>query len=220
MDMKLVPVADIQPAPYNPRVDLQPGMPEYEKLKRSVREFGLVEPMVWNRRTGNLVGGHQRLKVYLDLHPEAEAVPCIVVDLPLEREKALNVALNRIEGEWDQGKLAALLAELEDSSIDATLTGFDPNEIDLLLTGFRVEQAFEALDEVIEDEAEAPADEPEVSEGRGLGNPVITYNVVFDNEQQQAVFHGFIRWLKQKYPDEETLGARLERYITENGVQA
>ena len=50
-------------APYNPRISLQPDMPEYEKLKNSIEKFGMVEPIIWNKRTGNVVGGHQRLKV-------------------------------------------------------------------------------------------------------------------------------------------------------------
>ena len=57
------PVAELNPAPYNPRKNLQPGDAEYEKLKRSIQEFGYVDPCIWNKRTGTLVGGHQRLKV-------------------------------------------------------------------------------------------------------------------------------------------------------------
>ena len=71
--------ADLLPADYNPRKDLKPGDAEYEKLKRSIEEFGFVEPVVWNRRTGFVVGGHQRLKVLLDMG-ETE-IDCVVVDL-------------------------------------------------------------------------------------------------------------------------------------------
>ena len=59
--------ADLLPADYNPRKDLQPGDPEYEKLKRSLQQFGYVEPVIWNKATGRVVGGHQRLKVLQDL---------------------------------------------------------------------------------------------------------------------------------------------------------
>src|SRR3990167_6581730 len=79
-----LPLSRLKPAPYNPRVALKPGMPEYEKLKRSIVEFGYAELAVWNRRTGHVVGGHQRLVVLGDLgRTEADV---IVVDLPLERE--------------------------------------------------------------------------------------------------------------------------------------
>jgi ParB-like chromosome segregation protein Spo0J len=62
MDIRKIAVDKINPAPYNPRVDLKPGDEEYEKLKRSIEEFGYVEPLVWNEQTGNLVGGHQRIE--------------------------------------------------------------------------------------------------------------------------------------------------------------
>lgn len=67
--MKIVKkkIEDLRPASYNTRKDLKPGDKEYEKLKRSITEFGYVEPVIWNERTGTVVGGHQRLKVLKDL---------------------------------------------------------------------------------------------------------------------------------------------------------
>lgn len=83
-------LTDLIPATYNPRKDLKPGDPEYEKLKRSLDEFGYVEPIIWNKRTGNVVGGHQRLKV---LKADGiKEVDCVVIDFDEEKEKALNVA--------------------------------------------------------------------------------------------------------------------------------
>jgi DNA modification methylase len=97
-----------------------------------VHEFGLVEPLVWNVRTGNLVGGHQRLKVLVARGDTAAQVS--VVDLPLEREKALNLALNKITGGWDQGKLATLLEDLTKTpDFDIGITGFDVPEIDSII---------------------------------------------------------------------------------------
>lgn len=128
----------INPAPYNPRLDLKPGDPDYEKLARSVDEFGLVEPLVWNRRTGNLVGGHQRFKILLARG--VKEVDVSVVDLPLEREKALNIALNKISGDWDERKLGALLDELTSTpDLDVLLTGFDMGEIDGLIATSRLD---------------------------------------------------------------------------------
>ena len=57
--------ADLLPADYNPRKDLKPGDAEYEKLKRSIEQFGYVEPVIWNKTTGRVVGGHQRLEVVM-----------------------------------------------------------------------------------------------------------------------------------------------------------
>ena len=80
MHLQTLPLRDLHPAPYNPRLKLRPGDPRYRKLRRSVERFGLVEPLVWNRRTGHLVGGHQRYQILCDLgHTEA---PVSVVDLP------------------------------------------------------------------------------------------------------------------------------------------
>lgn len=116
------------PADYNPRKDLKPGDPEYEKLKRSLEEFGYVEPVIWNKTTSHVVGGHQRLKVLLDMG--ITEVECVVVEMDAEKEKALNVALNKISGDWDKDKLALLIADLQGADFDVSLTGFDPGEID------------------------------------------------------------------------------------------
>ncbi len=116
------------PADYNPRKDLKPGDPEYEKLRRSLEEFGYVEPVIWNKTTSHVVGGHQRLKVLLDMG--VTEVDCVVVEMDAEKEKALNVALNKISGDWDKDKLALLIADLQGADFDVSLTGFDPGEID------------------------------------------------------------------------------------------
>ncbi|MCH5387885.1 ParB N-terminal domain-containing protein, partial [Limosilactobacillus fermentum] len=124
-------IDDLIPADYNPRKDLQPGDPDYEKLKRSMREFGYVDPIIWNQQTGHVVGGHQRLKI---LHDERiEEAECVVVSLDKEKEKALNIALNKISGDWDKDKLALLMTDLQASDLDVSLTGFDEDEISDLL---------------------------------------------------------------------------------------
>lgn len=120
--------ADLLPADYNPRKDLKPGDPEYEKLKRSLEQFGYVEPVIWNKATGRVVGGHQRLKVLIGMG--ITEVECVVVDLPEDKEKALNIALNKISGDWDKDKLAVLIADLQGTAFDVSLTGFDAAEID------------------------------------------------------------------------------------------
>ncbi len=131
----------MNPAAYNPRKDLKPGDKEYVKLKRSLEEFGCVEPIVWNKQSGNVVGGHQRLKVLLEMgHTH---IDCAVVDLDSQREKALNVALNKIQGDWDEGKLAALMADLDASAFDVSLTGFAPQEVDALMNKFYSKDAVE-----------------------------------------------------------------------------
>ena len=120
--------ADLLPADYNPRKDLKPGDAEYEKLKRSIEQFGYVEPVIWNKATGRVVGGHQRLKVLIDMG--ITEVECVVVEMDEEKEKALNIALNKISGDWDNDKLALLIADLQGADFDVSLTGFEPAEID------------------------------------------------------------------------------------------
>ena len=141
MDIQRIAAPRLNPAAYNPRNDLKPGDKEYEKLKRSISEYGFLEPIIWNRQTGNVVGGHQRLKVLLDLgHTE---IDCVVVDLDLQREKALNIALNKIQGDWDETKLAAIMADLDAEAFDVSLTGFDADEVDALLNKFYSHEAEE-----------------------------------------------------------------------------
>lgn len=132
MNILKISVERINPSAYNPRIDLKPGDAEYDKLKRSIETFGYVEPLVWNSRTGNLVGGHQRFKILLE--QKAQEVEVSVVDLDPEKEKALNLALNKISGKWDNEKLGELLDELNKSpDFDVTLTGFDIPEISEIL---------------------------------------------------------------------------------------
>ncbi|MEI6132424.1 MAG: site-specific DNA-methyltransferase [Bacillota bacterium] len=130
MLIEKISVSKLKAATYNPRKDLKPGDVEYEKLKRSIEEFGYVEPVIWNKTTENVVGGHQRLKVLME-SGETE-IDCVVVELDKEREKALNVALNKVSGAWDNDKLMSLITDLNAISFDVSLTGFDAAEIDAL----------------------------------------------------------------------------------------
>lgn len=130
MTIETIKVERLLPADYNPRKDLKPGDAEYEKLKRSIEQFGYVEPVIWNKTTGRVVGGHQRLKVLLDMG--ITEVECVVVEMDEEKEKALNIALNKISGEWDKDKLALLISDLQGTDFDVSITGFEPAEIDAL----------------------------------------------------------------------------------------
>lgn len=135
MEIRKVSVKEINPAAYNPRVDLQLGSPSYESLRKSIVTFGYVDPIVWNELTGNLVGGHQRFKVLMA--EGAEEIEVSVVRLSLDMEKALNIALNKISGDWDEEKLSTLLSEIQKiPDFNVGLTGFEPAEISELLDEF------------------------------------------------------------------------------------
>ena len=127
MEIVKMKLSELNPAEYNPRKALKPGDPAYEKLKASILSFGNVEPIVWNRSTGNVVGGHQRLRVLLDLGVTESEVS--VVELSEVDERRLNIALNKITGEWDDEKLTSLLAELTAGGADVYPTGFDEQEL-------------------------------------------------------------------------------------------
>ena len=132
MEIQKLPLEKLNPAKYNPRKDLKPGDPEYEKLKKSMETFGYVEPIIWNKRTGQIVGGHQRLKVLQ--HQGETEIECVVVDLDETQEKALNITLNKVSGDWDLPKLADLISELDNGIFDISLTGFDAAEIEHLFS--------------------------------------------------------------------------------------
>ena len=128
MQIEKLKTEQLIPAEYNPRKNLKPGDAEYEKLKRSIEQFGYVEPVIWNKTTGRVVGGHQRLKVLLDMG--ITEVECVVIEVDEDKEKALNIALNKISGEWDKDKLALLITDLQGANFDVSLTGFEPAELD------------------------------------------------------------------------------------------
>ncbi len=143
MEIRRVPIEKIKDGGYNPRKALKPTDHAYKALEKSIREFGMVEVLVWNERTGNLVGGQQRLNVLRE--KGAESVLVSVVDLDLDREKALNLALNRIDGEWDQSSLDSLIASLDEDLLG--LTGFESQEIDDML--LKVEITDEEIESVM-----------------------------------------------------------------------
>lgn len=128
-ELKALPVSVLKPAEYNPRKKLKPGDSEYEKIKNSIEEFGFADPLVVNADM-TIIGGHQRLTVAIALG--YTEVPCAVVDIDKTREKALNIALNKITGAWDETLLADLLKDIQESSFDLGKTGFDPPEIETL----------------------------------------------------------------------------------------
>lgn len=133
MTIKRMPVSMLKPAKYNPRKDLKPGDPAYEKIKRSLHDFGYVDPVIWNEVTGNIVGGHQRFKV---LTAEgATEIDCVVVHIENPQdEKALNIALNKAVGEWEPKALADLISDLQLSGYDVGATGFDAAEVNDLFS--------------------------------------------------------------------------------------
>lgn len=131
MEIKELSLKELKPAAYNPRKKLKKGDKEYEKIKQSLLKFGYVDPIIVNKDM-TVIGGHQRLTVLKDL--DYETAKCVIVNLPKEDEKALNIALNKITGQWDEALLVDLLLDLQESDFNLDLTGFEPPEIDDILS--------------------------------------------------------------------------------------
>lgn len=125
MNISNIPIGNLNPAVYNPR---RISREMLQSLKNNIKEFGLVDPVIVNKDM-TIIGGHQRFKACLELG--FKEVPCVVLDLSKSKEKALNLALNKITGEWDRNKLERLLKDIEE--VDLSFTGFDSEELDKFL---------------------------------------------------------------------------------------
>jgi len=191
LKIEYINIAELSPAEYNPRIMSGEML---EKLKKGLTEFGFVDPLIVNKN-GRVIGGHQRLVA-------AEAlgfteVPCVTVDLPEPKEKALNLALNKLAGEWDFIKLSTILSEFEAlAEFDIELTGFDAIEsVELTEFGGLEDMKF-------------PGEGGEGS-GEGKKGYMIQFTIIFDNEDQQEVWKEYVKELKETYPEMETIAGRI-----------
>lgn len=132
MQWKTLSVDALRPAAYNPRKKLKAGDKEYEKIKNSILEFGYVEPIIVNYDM-TVIGGHQRLTVLKDLG--YTEVQCVEVHIEDENKvKALNIALNKITGAWNEQLLADLIVDLQVANFNTDFTGFEAPEIEQLFS--------------------------------------------------------------------------------------
>lgn len=124
MQIEYIDINKLKMSKYNPR-----KMSDDDKrhLKQSLKEFGCQDPLLVNKKNF-VIGGHQRLDILKELG--YKTVPIVRVDLPEKKEKALNVALNKISGDWDDEKLTDLLNSIDTNLLSAT--GFSKPEIERL----------------------------------------------------------------------------------------
>lgn len=169
---KIMKLAEIKPADYNPRVTLTDKDYQYKALKASIDEFELVVPLIVNERTGTLVSGHQRLNVLLEKGVEETEV--VIVDFPPEKEKALCIAMNKVEGKWDFGKLADIIEELRETGVDTLVTGF---------TGTEIKDLLGELDEEMENENSEESDDTD----DGVNILIGEYRFTIDKEQYEDI---------------------------------
>lgn len=199
----------IKNAPYNPRIMDEKAK---KRLRQNIAKHGLVAALTWNKRTGNLVGGHQRLEQLdaLEKSKDYDLTVC-VVDVDEREEAALNVQLNNpsMQGEWDLDKLANMAEEFDlDLSADM---GFTESDIDFMFEG---DDRFSQLFETQEGE-NMRGDLEKVKEARKKSvenlkdrNNINWYTViVFENEEDR---NNFMR---------EISIPKHEQYITEEQVR-
>lgn len=137
---EMVDINALKLAEYNPRRMLEEEM---TKLVNSLKEFGFIQPVIARREDGLVIGGHQRLaayqKVLADIGGDTK-VPVVFLDsISDERVKILNLALNRISGEWDFEKLALIFEEFNSQGLltEMSLSGFDDKEMSSIIDGFK-----------------------------------------------------------------------------------
>lgn len=117
-------LSELNPAPYNPRKISSGAL---GRLTKSLSELGNLQPITWNAKTGNIVGGHQRLKCYQAL--QKNEVDVWAVWLDEKQEKAANIALNKLSGEFELPQLKDLIEEIDTGEIDLDITGFGVDEL-------------------------------------------------------------------------------------------
>jgi len=134
MKTAVLKFSEINRAKFNPRIELKPSDEEYQAIKKSLTDFGLVQPLIVNTPGNTLLSGHQRMTVMQD--QGRDSAECVLVRLSEIEAKKLTVVMNRVTGRWSAPDLTALLRELQAEQIDLASLGFhDAKELNILLTG-------------------------------------------------------------------------------------
>lgn len=175
----IMKLSDIHPVEYNPRIMLKPGDAEYESLKNSLDNFGVATPLIVNQITGNLVSGHQRLNVLKQMGVVETEIVLIEVDE--DKEKLLNIALNKIDGEWDYKKLEELFSEFSDDDIQST--GYTTEELNDIF-------GTETMEQIYNDDSDDEETEPDEKSEK----PEKEFNIFFSFPTKEAAE----KWLKDK----------------------
>jgi ParB-like chromosome segregation protein Spo0J len=184
---------ELKPYTKNPR---KISDEEMEKLKRSLKQFGFIDPVIARQEDNMVIGGHQRLAAAIEIG--MSKVPVIyLAGLTDNDSKLLNVALNKISGEWDNDLLLQLLKDLDEDTFD--------------ISGFTEDDLLEL--ELMED---AELEDEDEGSGWDEQNPVIQYQIIFNDEAEQKIWWNYLALLKTQYPDKETVSERLIEAI-ENG---
>ena len=199
IEVEKIKITDLIPSDYNPRI-----MPENEstKLRNSLETFGLVDPIVINLKNNHIIGGHQRFEVLIDQHLEDNKIfdelnliklgdiGWVFTDTDLkvesdDHEKALNLVLNKISGEWDTEKLYLVLDELEVNNFDIDLTGFDGFDEEMEFKGLLDKMQFnDPSSQSHKSESQPSDEETDEDEDAHIGFYEIT--LLFDSEDEMT----------------------------------
>lgn len=201
IDVEKIKITDLIPSDYNPRI-----MPENEatKLKNSLETFGLVDPIVINLKNNHIIGGHQRFDVLIDQHLEDNKIfdelnlirlgdiGWVFTDTELiveseDHEKALNLSLNKISGEWDTEKLFVILEELEVNDFDLGLTGFDGFDEEIELKGLLDKMEFrEPNSESSSENSDSEIEDGDFDDEDNTGIGFYEITLLFDSEEEMT----------------------------------
>lgn len=209
LDIDKIRLTDIEPADYNPR-RINSG--EYSKLSKSIKDFGLVDPIIINLQNNKIIGGHQRYQVLLDEYTSNNPELYILrlgdigwvfptPDLKIkseEHEKALNIILNQtnLMGEWDNTKLEMVLTELNDLNFDLDMTGFEDYELELMLDGNY--DTF-SMDDYDQNDDELPDDYVDVTGDNANKSYVVS--IGFDNHETANKYLDFLGYKRHMNRD-------------------
>jgi hypothetical protein len=194
LERRRVPVDLISPAAYNPRIKLRPDSPKYQELRASLLEFGEAGGIVWNEETGNLVGGHQRYWIMVDEFGATE-IEVVVVNLDEQRERVLNLRLNKPASDWDAELLPEAYARISEEL--RWLTGFQDQEINDIVRAAEVESPDAFLNDLASSEpntavgvggAELKDDHP-----HRTGEQYYQFQLVLDADQRAVFFEAVAR---------------------------
>ena len=220
MEISKIKLTQIEPADYNPRTI---SADDKKKLRNSLETFGLVDPIIINLKNNRIIGGHQRYDVLLDMVMESdnlaekeyalikhgdygfifeEEAPSLENE---DYEKALNLALNKISGDWDYEKLGSLLDELSLTELDVSITGFEDFEIN--------ELQFEELDYIFDNDFSADDTENDFDDVQ-FEDTDLKYKITFNNSVDQELFYKFVEIIQDKY-NKDTISQNIMSFLKE-----
>ena len=222
MELKKIKLTEIKPAGYNPR---KISEEDFKKLKNSIKTFGLTDPIIVNLKNNTIIGGHQRYDVLVDILLEEDNLAEKEFDL-IEKgdigfifdvenlilknedyEKALNIALNKISGEWDITKLNTLVEELKVNDFDLELTGFDDLELEEISLTNEIFDNVQDVDDLNEDDF--------LFEDNDFD---LNYTIRKKNKKEEQQFYEFLDKVNDEFDGSVSTNILdfLEQYIEDN----